>query len=168
MAFSKLIDDIEHGEGVFDPSKRYIINNSTQEDIEVSWAAKEVQAPGHGRYLIKAGEMGGPYNQFLAYHILKHLVNREMQREGKATFIGSPMAREPYEKRFLQEVKEGEQVEDPIRARIREEERTKLMASMVGINTEQAISDGGITTSETRRKNIEKKEKEEAAKEEAK
>lgn len=161
MAFSRLLDDIETKEGVFDPDKKYYITNTTDEDIEITWAAGEPRAQGHGKYKIKVGEVGGPYPQFIAYHILRHLVNREMQKDGKTKLFGSASHRRPYEDRFLKEVVEegGHPTgEDPLRAKIREEERMKLMADMVGINPTQAISEGTVTTSETRRKAIEREQ----------
>lgn len=146
MAFSNLIEQIEQGTGKFDLDKQYFINNATDQDIEVKWAAKEPTARGHGTYLIKAGEKGGPYPQFLAYHIIKALVSREMQREGKARFFGSAEMRAPYEQKFLQEIHGN--VEDALTASIREQERAKLLREMQ-INP---IVDGvGVTSSETRR-----------------
>lgn len=128
MAFSNLIEKIETGTGKFDISKQYMINNTTDEDIEVKWGAKEPEAKGSGTYLIKAGEMGGPYQQFLAYHIVKALVSREMMKAGKAKFYGSAEMRAPFEDKYLVEVKQGE--ENPMIAKLREEERTKLVAEM--------------------------------------
>lgn len=152
MAFSRLIDVIETGTGKFDLNKTYFINNTTNEDIEVKWGAKEPEARGSGTYLIKAGEMGGPYPQFLAYHIVKALVSREMQKDGKSKFFGSAEMRAPYEDKYLKEVAEG--TEDPYTAKIREQEREKLMAEM---KTEPIVDSVGVTSSETRRKALKKK-----------
>lgn len=157
MAFSNLIEQIEQGTGKFDLDKQYFINNASDQDIEVKWAAKEPTARGHGTYLIKAGEKGGPYPQFLAYHIVKALVSREMQREGKAKFFGSAEMRAPYENKFLQEI-EGN-VEDAVTASIREQERAKLLVEM----GQSPIAAEGVTSSETRRQAIEQ-EKEASAK----
>lgn len=152
MAFSNLVELIERGEGKFDVNKTYIINNSTDEDIIVQWGAKEPEARGAGKYTIKAHEKGGPYPQFLAYHIVKALVSREMMKDGKSQFFGSAEMRAPYEKKYLIEVEEG--TEDPVTASIREQERAKLMAEMKN----QPIASEGITSSETRRKNSKKKD----------
>ncbi len=129
MAFSRLIEAIELGTGKFDNDKSYFINNCTDEDIIATWALKEPEARGHGTYEIKAGEKGGPYPQFLAYHIVKALVSREMQKDGKSKFFGSAEMRAPYEDKYLIEIEKGEG-EDPYTASIREQERAKLLAEM--------------------------------------
>lgn len=152
MAFSRLIDAIESGTGKFDNTKKYYINNTSEEDIIVTWGAKQPEAKGAGSYLIKAGEMGGPYEQFLAYHIVKELVSREMQRDGKSKFFGSAEMRAPYEDKYLQEA--GPDAEDALTASIREQERAKLLAEL----DTQPISAEGYTSSETRRQLIEEKE----------
>lgn len=145
MALSRLIDAIEEGSGKFDINKTYFINNVSNEDIVVTWGAKEPEARGAGTYLIKAGEMGGPYPQFLAYHIVKALVSREMQKDGKARFFGSAEMRAPYEDKYLKEA--GPEAEDALTASIRAQEREKLQQEM----KEQPIASEGITSSETRR-----------------
>lgn len=146
MAFTDLVESIERGTGKFDLHKTYIINNPTDEDIIVKWGAMEPESRGSGTYTIKAGEKGGPYPQFLAYHIVKALVSREMMKEGKAKFFGSAVMRAPYEAKFLIEVENGG--EDPFTATIREQERAKLLAEM----KTEPISSEGYTSSETRRK----------------
>lgn len=151
MAFSQLLDEIEKGTGKYDTTKQYFINNSTNEDIIVKWAEKEPEARGSGTYFIKAGEMGGPYPQFLAYHIVKVLVNREMQKDNKMNLFLSAIHRKPYEDKFLREVVAGE--ESPLTKKIRDEERAKLLDEM----KKEPISDGPITSSETRRKALGKK-----------
>lgn len=152
MALSRLIEAIELGSGKFDLNKTYFINNSSNEDIEVKWGAMEPEARGSGTYLIKAGEMGGPYPQFLAYHIVKALVSREMQRDGKAKFFGSAEMRAPYEDKYLKEVAEG--TEDPFTSKIREQEREKILSEM---KNEPIVDSIGTTSSETRRKALKKK-----------
>jgi hypothetical protein len=151
MALSFLIEDIEKGTGKFDLNKTYFINNPTNEDVIVTWGAKEPEARGSGTYRIKSGEKGGPYPQFLAYHIVKALVSREMQKDGKAKFFGSATHRAEYEKKFLIEIEGGEG--DSFTASIREQERTKLLEEMKS----QPISEGQVTSSETRRKALGKK-----------
>lgn len=153
MAFSNLIEAIERGTGKFSLTKTYFINNPSDEDIIVTWGAMEPEARGSGTYKIKSGEKGGPYQEFLAFHILKTLVTREMQKDGKLKFFGSAAMREPYEKKYLIEITETEGKEDPIIATIREEERKKLIQEM----KTQPISSEGYTSSETRRKSLGKK-----------
>lgn len=145
MAFSRLIDRIEEGTGKFDLNKQYFINNSTNEDIIVSWALAEPEARGSGTYKIKSGEKGGPYPQFLAYHILKALVSREMVKDGKDKFFGSAEMRAPYEDKFLQEIHEA----DPDTEQIQAQERAILAT--------QPVAEDGYTSSETRRKALNKK-----------
>lgn len=154
MAFSKLIEDIENGTGKYDLNKSYYINNTTEEDIEVVWGAKEPEARGAGAYLIKAGEMGGPYPQFLAYHIVKALVSREMQRDGKARFFGTAEMRAPYEDKYLKEA--GPDAEDALTASIREQERAKLIEEM---RSQPIVDSSGITSSETRRQIFEEQKR---------
>ncbi len=115
------------------------------------WGKNEPEARGSGKYLIKAGEMGGPYPQFLAYHIVKALVNREMQRDGKSRFFGSAEFRMPYEQKFLKEAEPG--TEDAVTAKIRAEERARLMQEL----NSNPIAADGYTSSETRRKALKKK-----------
>ncbi len=129
MAFSNLIENIENGSWKFDLNRTYFINNSTKEEIVVKWGAKEPESRGAGTYTIKAGEKGGPYPQFLAYHIVKALVSREMQKDGKAKFFGSAEMRAPYEQKYLVEIEPG-LAEDSFTAAIREQEREKLLKEM--------------------------------------
>lgn len=146
MAFSNIIEAIETGSGKFSIDTSYLVNNATDTDIEVKWGAHEPEARGAGTYTIKAGETGGPYPEFLAYHIVKALVSREMQKDGKSKFFGSAEMRAPYEQKFLIEAAPG--TEDEMTRRIREQEREKLLAEMKA----QPISEAGYTSSETRRK----------------
>lgn len=146
MAFSHLTEFIEQT-GVFDNKKLYYINNASKEDITVKWGAKDPDARGAGTYTIRSGERGGPYPQFLAFHIVKSLVSREMLRDGKDKFFGSAEFRAPYEDKFLIEV-EGESTEDPIIAEIRSQEREKLRKELA----DKPLADGATTTSETRRR----------------
>lgn len=152
MAFSRLIDKIEEGSGKFDLDKSYFINNTTDEDIEVKWGAMEPEARGAGTYIIKSGEKGGPYPQFLAYHIVKALVSREMMKDGKSKFFGSAEMRAPYEDKYLMEI-EAVDGEDPLTSSIRAQERAKLLEEL----KTQPISAEGYTSSETRRKALKKK-----------
>ena len=151
MAFSNLDEAIFEGTGKYDNEKFYFINNTTKDDIEIWWAAHEPEARGHGKYLIKAGDKGGPYPQFLAYHILKALVSREMQKDGKQKQFGTAEFRKAYEEKFLQEADGA--VEDTYTAQIRAQERQKVMDELKN----QPISEDGYTTSETRRKALKKK-----------
>lgn len=144
MAFSRLIEKIEEGSGKFDLQKQYFINNSTDEDIIVKWGVMEPEARGSGIYKIKAGEKGGPYPQFLAYHIVKALVSREMQKDGKSRFFGSAEMRAPYEDKYLLEI----EAEDPDIEQLEAQERAILAT--------QPIAEEGYTSSETRRKYIKK------------
>lgn len=128
MAYSQLLEDIALASGKFDKEKKYFINNWTSEDITVKWGAMQPDADGAGTYTIKAGELGGPYPQFLAYHICKHLVNRELINAGKVGSIANANVRIPLEEKTLRQVINGE--EDPRVAAIRETERAKLMAEI--------------------------------------
>lgn len=159
MSFSRLIEDIEKGSGKFDLEKTYFINNATDEDIIVTWGAMEPEARGAGTYKIKAGDKGGPYPQFLAYHIVKALVSREMIKDGKAKFFGSAELRAPYEDKFLVEIDQSDG-EDPFTAAIREQERAKILEEM----KTTSVASEGITSSETRREVVEKKKEFEGAK----
>lgn len=144
MIDTNLYREIEETTGKYDKAKRFFVNNWTDEDFTGSWATATPDDPSSGVYTIKAGETGGPYPQHVAYHLTTHLVNREMQKAGKTGVIGNRFERAPFEEKTLQAIADGETVEHAIR----EQERAKIIAEMES----QPIAEGGITTSETRRK----------------
>ncbi|MDE2101558.1 MAG: hypothetical protein KGL39_30210 [Patescibacteria group bacterium] len=150
--FSNLYEEIEKGTGKFDVNKSYFVNNATNEDIVVSWAASEPEAKGSGIYTIRAGEKSGPFPQFLAYHIVKALVTREMQKDRKsASLVYSAQHRAPYEAKYLIPIEGNPQ--DALTESIRSEERAKLLAELKN----QPIAAEGMTSSESRRKALKRK-----------
>lgn len=158
MAYSHLTEAIERSTGKFS-KQQYFVSNPTKEDITIGWALREPEAPMSGSYTIKSGDFGGPYPQFLAYHIVKHLTNREIINDGKEATIANPNVRDEYESKYLKPVVEGE--EDPRVTLIREEERHRLEEEI----KVAAGADAGITSSETKRELIEEKKAAKAKKE---
>ena len=76
---------------VFDGSKVYIVSNWTPEDFTFYWDGKPTT--------IKAGEQK-ELVEYLAYHATKHLVSREMERDG-VPYPHTDGARVPYEEKTL-------------------------------------------------------------------
>lgn len=135
-------------EGTYDdgldgrPLRRFVVNNWTDEDIHSKWDGKDI--------LIKAGEMG-EFGHAVAFKVTKEVVDREIfkkaakastdkERERIEMGILSPVIREPYETKTLQEIKAGE--ENPIMARMREEIRAEEVAKLQGSGSDSAA---GVT-----------------------
>jgi len=99
----------------FNNEKRYVFTNWTTEDFTCSWdsQAKTIAA---GAYL----EMP----EYLAYHFTKHLVDREMHRDGKEKFIASDEQRDPYEKKTMSIIADG--VDSPALNKLKEEIRKEV------------------------------------------
>lgn len=132
-------------EGVYDKTKRYIVNNWSKEDFTQEFGAevayngdKAIEANPAYSLTIKAGEMR-ELGQFEAFLITKHFVDREMYRDAaklkeRTAVERAEMAvnnrdlRKPYEDKTIQEIKAGEATPfmDKIREEIRQEEITKI------------------------------------------
>lgn len=132
-------------EGVYDKSRRFIVNNWSDEDFAQSFGAESVyngdklieSVPAH-QIIIKAGEMR-ELGQFEAYTFTHHFVDREMfKAAAKLTDkievqraemgINNKELRKPYEDKTIKEIKAGEVTPfmDKMREEIRKEEVAKL------------------------------------------
>lgn len=79
----------------FDNNRRFIVNNFTNEDFTVQQFAQDIT--------IKKGEQK-EFPMALAYHITKHLVDREMIKAGKEGCIASDEARKEFEVKIIAEI----------------------------------------------------------------
>lgn len=143
MSQSYLIEEITKGSGKFDPKKQYAFTNWQSWDFQFKWGGED--------YEIKSGEVA-VYPQYLAYHAVKHYVNKVMLSEGKEVQLMNPVVRKEYEDKTIREVSANE--ENPYIASIREQEREKILKEM-GMSG----ADVGVTSSETRREAIEAAQK---------
>lgn len=104
---------------VFDNERRYIFNNWTTEDFTGTWAG--------AAEIIKAGETK-EYPMYKAFHYTKHLVDREMIKEGKAGSMSSDEERKPLEDKTMAEIADG--VDSPALASIKEKIRKEVEESV--------------------------------------
>jgi hypothetical protein len=131
-------------EGVYDKSKRYIVNNWSPEDFTQEFGAESVYNGANvvenkpkTSITIKAGEMR-ELGQFEAFTITRHFVDREMlrgtesleskARERQEMALNMKDLRKPFEEKTIQEIKLGEETAfmDKLREDIRKEEIAKL------------------------------------------
>lgn len=131
-------------EGMYDKTKRYIVNNWSEEDFSQEFGAESVYngdkvITAQPAYIltIKAGEMR-ELGQFEAYIFTKHFVDREMTRKAEGLSqkeieriemgINNAELRKPFEDKTIQEIKAGASTSfmDKIREDIRKEEIAKL------------------------------------------
>ncbi len=145
-------------EGLYSPSKRYMVHNWSDEDYSQSVGAETayndnniIQVKPNYVITIKAGEMR-ELGQFEAYLFTKHFINREMEkdalkltgkeRERAEMGIHNEILRLPYEKKTIQEINPGETTPfmDKIRAEIRAEEKSKLQAESMDEKTTKVDS----------------------------
>jgi len=132
-------------EGIYDKSKRYIVNNWSDEDFSQSFGSevayngdKMIEVSPARQIIIKAGEMR-ELGQFEAYTFTKHFVNREMLKaasllndrvlvERAEMGINNKELRKPYEDKTISEIEAGKATPfmEKIREEIRKEEVEKL------------------------------------------
>jgi hypothetical protein len=131
-------------EGIYDTSKRYIVNNWSDADFSQSIGSETayndnniIEVRPSYSITVKAGEMR-ELGQFEALLFTKHFVNREMQkaallltgkdRERAEMGMDNRELRKPYEDKTIAEIKPGEATPfmDKIREEIRKEERAKM------------------------------------------
>lgn len=79
----------------FDNSRRFIVSNWTPEEFTGKWDGTE--------YTIPAGTTK-EFPMYLAFHLTKHLVDREMNRDKKSSLAGIDEERKPYEDKTLAEI----------------------------------------------------------------
>ena len=83
---------------VFNNDKQYIVTNWSKEDFTATWAGQA--------HTIKTGE-SRQFPEYLAFHLTKHFVDREMTKDGKERLTGVEEARKEYEDKTMGELSEG-------------------------------------------------------------
>lgn len=79
----------------FNNDRRFIVNNCTNEDFTCQQFAQDIT--------VKKGEQK-EFPMATAYHVTKHLVDREMIKAGKESSLASDEARHEYEIQVLAEI----------------------------------------------------------------
>lgn len=125
-------------EGKYDPNRRFVIRNWTDEDVNSFWNSRPI--------VIKAGDMY-ECEHAIAYKLCKEIVDREMFKDADkaAAAITEHAAKEkvreraqmgmlnkdlrkPYEDKTISELRDGE--ENPIMAKMRAEIRAEEQAKI--------------------------------------
>ena len=83
---------------VFNNDKQFIVTNWSKDDFTGHWAGQA--------FTIKAGE-SRQFPMYLAFHLTKHFVDREMIKEGKERLLAVEEARKDYEDKTMGELSEG-------------------------------------------------------------
>lgn len=104
---------------VYSDSNRYLFTNWTDRDFEGQW--------GGVKRVIKAGEYI-EVPEYLAYHYTKHLVDREIQNDNKAQFLGVEEVRAPYEAKTMTLIADG--VDSPALKSLKEKIKAETQAEM--------------------------------------
>lgn len=99
----------------FDENKRYIFTNWTTEEFRGSWG-------GQGQVVAAGETIEVP--EYLAYHYTKHLVDREMQRDGKDSVMGVDEMRLPYEEKTMTAIGAG--TDSPAMTALKEKIRAEV------------------------------------------
>jgi hypothetical protein len=118
----------------FNNDRRFLVSNWSKEDFIGMWASVT--------YTIKAGETK-EFPMYLAYHLTKHFVDREMNRNGCSSLLGVDEARKAYEEKTIVELAAGatspalQALKDEIRKEIEKEkvevpEVTETVAESTG------------------------------------
>ena len=111
---------------MYDESRRYIFTNWTDRDFTGSWGGVE--------RTVKAGDYA-EVPEHLAFHFTKHLVDREIQKDGKDAYLGVEEIRAPYEAKTMTLIAEG--VDSPalasLKAKIKEETQAEMKNSDVNV-----------------------------------
>lgn len=77
---------------VLNNEQRFAVNNWTDRDFVHKWNGESVT--------IKAGETK-EFDMAIAHHFTKHLVDREMDKDGKSASMGIDEARKVYEEKTI-------------------------------------------------------------------
>lgn len=152
-------ESVLYFEGKYDSDRRFVIHNWTSEDVQSYWDSRPI--------FIKAGDMY-ECEHAIARKLTREIVDREMFKAAEVAYrsAGADKAiaeklreraemallsrelRRPYEDKTITEIKLGQ--ENPIIARIREEERAKLQAeSKSNLSNEKAVNAADALTSAT-------------------
>ena len=100
----------------FNNERRFIFSNWSSEDFIGQWGGIE--------YPVKKGETK-EFPMYLAYHLTKHFVDREMSKSGKSSLLGVDEARKEYEDKTMAEIVAG--VDSPALATLKEEIRKEVV-----------------------------------------
>ena len=100
---------------IYDDTKRFIFNNWTSEDFTGSWGGVHT--------IVKAGDTK-ELPMSLAYVFTKHLVDRELQKVGKANLLGVDEERAPLEAKTMTEIGEG--TDSPALSALKEKIRAEI------------------------------------------
>lgn len=101
---------------VFNNERRFIFTNNSVEDFIGMWGGIE--------YLIKKGE-SKEFPMYLAYHLCKHFVDREITRAGRSSLLGVEEVRKEYEDKTIAEITGS--TESPALANLKEEIRKEVI-----------------------------------------
>lgn len=130
---------MEHEIVTYDNERKFIFNNWTSNDFIGMWGGQET--------LIKTGETK-EFPMYLAYHFTKHLVDREMGRDGKEGSMSSMEARQPYENKTISEITAGtdslalsslkEKIREEIEAEVNPSKKTKKVTKKEIVKEEKS------------------------------
>lgn len=115
---------------VFDENKRYVVTNWTKEDFTGTWNGRET--------VIEKGNYK-ELPEYLAYHFTKHLVDREMMKDGKTESLASAEARRPYEEKTMTILADG--VDSPALAKIKEEIRKQVLEESKNVKKVEKVDE---------------------------
>lgn len=101
----------------YNNDNRYVFSNWTPEDFIGQWAGVPT--------LVAAGE-SKELPEYLAHHFTKHLVDREMSRDGKSALMAVEEERAPYEAKTVAPLAAG--ADSPALAAIKEQIRAEVEA----------------------------------------
>lgn len=99
----------------FDNERRFVFSNWTSEDFTGRWDNVD--------YLVPAGTTK-EFPMYLAFHLTKHLVDREMNRDKKSSLAGIDEERKPYEDKTMVEITLG--TDSPALAALKEQIRAEV------------------------------------------
>ena len=105
---------------IYDPERRYVFSNFSNEDF-TGYASGVAQ-------LIPAGTTV-ELPMFKAYLYTKHLVDREMTKDGKEGSMSGQEARQPYEDKCIAEITAG--VDSPALASLKEKIKEEIEEEVV-------------------------------------
>lgn len=100
----------------YNNDRKFIFSNWTEEDFTGQWAGVS--------YTVLKGETK-EFPMYLAYHLTKHLVDREMNRAGKSHLLGVEEERAIFETKTVSEIGEG--TDSPALASLKEKIREEVL-----------------------------------------
>lgn len=113
--------------GTFNNENRYVFNNWSNEDFTAKWDGVEEIIPAGG--ILEVPE-------YKAFTYTKHFVDKQMNRDGKASFMGIAAERKEYEDKTCSPITAG--TDSPALASIKEKMRAEIEAEMADSTIEEA------------------------------